>query len=183
MRRPKIDLPKMRAMLRQGKTQRQVAEFFGCTKSAISQASRNLNKDKSKVTSLELASKVVSSELNVVSQISKINDASLYLLDLCLGVLKGDKESLESLKESQKELPGITFKDPQSILLGVISEIRKNVSTQIQVLETLHSIENVMAFQDSVLEVLAEVEPRLKDEVLFKLKERRLLRQSVTYRR
>lgn len=183
MRNAKIDLQKMRSMLRAGKSQKQCSEYFRCSKAAISQAVKSLNRNVAKVSSFEVAGKIYDSELGVVDQLKSINTASDYLLNLILDFLQGDPEAVEALKRQQKDLQDVTHKDPKDILIRTISEIRKNVGMQVNILEILYNIESIQSFQNAVIEAIGEESVELRDKVLHRLKQQRLLRQSVTYRR
>lgn len=167
MRNTKIDLQKMRAMLRQGKSQKQCADYFRCSKAAISQAVKSLNRNIAKVSSFEVAGKIYDSELGVVDQLKSINTASNYLLNLILDFLQGDPEAVETLKRQQNDLQDISYKDPKDTLIRTVSEIRKNVGMQVQILEVLYNIESIQSFQNAIIEAIGEESPELRDKIKF----------------
>ena len=68
MPKPNIDRLKLNQMLRDGKPQNEIAQFFGVSEGVISKAKRELNIAVAKNTALEAAHQIVQKELDVVTQ-------------------------------------------------------------------------------------------------------------------
>ena len=64
--------------------------------------------------------------------------------------------------------------------LKAVTEIRQHLSHAMQVLQALYTVQEVKAFQEEVLTVLDECEPGLRDKILTRLKERRIIRTVVS---
>ena len=79
---PKIDKVKLNQMIQAGKSQREIAKFFGVTPGAVCQVKKELNINVVKSVALENAHRVVTKNLNSIEQLQKINDNANELLDL-----------------------------------------------------------------------------------------------------
>ena len=115
MPKPKIDRVKLNRMLSTGKTQREVAQVFGVTESAISKAKKELNIAVIKNVSLENAHKVVDKNLNAIDQLQKINAYANEMLDLLMRWNRGDSEALQIL-ESQVTNKKVRIGDQEEVV-------------------------------------------------------------------
>ena len=75
MPKPKIDLRQLDQMLRAGKAQREIAQVFGVSESAVSKARKKLRSNIVRTVGLEKANEVVESHLDMMGQLRKINAA------------------------------------------------------------------------------------------------------------
>lgn len=98
---PKIDRVKLNQMLKRGKSQKEIAQVFGVTESAISKAKKELSITVVKNVALENAHRIVDKNLDAVAQLQKINNNANEILDLLMRWQRGDDEALQIL-ESQK---------------------------------------------------------------------------------
>ncbi len=155
MPKPKIDRVQLSQLLRRGKSQKEVAQFFGVTESAISRCKKEMNLSVVKNVALENAGRVVDKSLNVVDQLSKINEAANELLD--------DIEREPDLR------------------LKAVSEIRGQLKRQHEILKSLHDIEAVQTFQVEVLNCIGQASPEVKNEIIRRLNEKRALRTAVRF--
>jgi len=129
----KIDKAKLSQMLRSGNPQVKIAEYFGVTEGAISQAKRELNIGVIKNVALENAHRVVEKNLDAVGQLQKINDHANELIDLLMRWNRNDKEVLQILesqarrvkiKGTEEEITEYRFKDSRELALKAMAEIR-----------------------------------------------------------
>ena len=153
MTKEKIDISKLNKMLRKGRSGKECAKFFNVTPSAISQAKKGLNIAVVKSVVLENAHRAVSSNLDLVAQLQKINEKCNRLLD-----------------EIQDD-PGMSIK--------LCAEIRAQLALQISALESLYNLKAAEEFQREVLQIISEVDKNAKEEIIRRLHEKRSLRQSV----
>ena len=188
MGRPKIDRVKLDQMIRDGKRQKEIAQFFGVSEGAISKAKNELRVAVVKNVSLESAHKVVDKHLDTLSQLQKINSNANELLDLLMRWNRGDEEALQILESqvrkvrvrgSEKEIAEYRFKDPRELALTAMKEIRGQLALQLDIFKTLYDVQAVAEFQKEVLTAIGEVEPSVRDRIIQRLKEGRALRQSV----
>ena len=106
MPKPKIDRVKLSQMLRDGKPQSKIAQYFGVTEGAISKAKKELNIAVVKNVVLESAHKVVDKHLDTIGQLQKINENANELFDLLMKWNRGDEEALQILRVASQEGKG-----------------------------------------------------------------------------
>ncbi len=186
----KIDRVKLDQMIREGKLeQKEMAKFFGVSEGAISKAKSELNIAVVKNVTMESAHKVIGKHLDTLSQLQKINSHANELLDLLMRWNRGDKEALQILegqvrkvkvRGSEEEVTEYRFKDPRELALKAMQEIRGQLSLQLDIFKTLYDVQAVAEFQREVLSAIGEVEPGVRDRIIKRLKESRVLRESVS---
>ena len=176
MAKPKINRVKLNQMLRVGKSQKEAARYFGVSEAAISKAKKELNVAVVKNVALENAYKVVDKHLDTLAQLQKINEYANELLDLLMRWNRGDEEALEFLSRKK----GFQCKDPRELSLKAMSEIRGQLSLQLDIFKTLYDVQAIAEFQREVLSAIGEVSPDVRDRIIQRLKESRALRQSVS---
>jgi len=191
MPKPKIDRVRLDRMLRAGKSQKEAAQVFGVSESAVSKARQGLSVAVVKNVALESAHKVINKNLDAVNQLQKINEYANELLDLLMRWNRGDKEALQVLEsqvsmkkvrvgEKEEFVKEFRFKDPRELALKAMQEIRGQLTLQLDIFKTLYDLEAVAEFQREVLNTIGEVSTDVRDRIIKKLKESRALRQSVS---
>ena len=89
----------------------------------------------------------------------------------------------EQLDQAREDILSADIKDRkglQEVIVKLSAEIRKQMSLQLSIAEIWHSQKEVANFQRTVLDIIGDCEPRLKNEIIRKLKEQRIIRQSVS---
>lgn len=166
MPKPKIDLRQLDQMLRAGKAQREIAQVFGVTESAVSKARKKLRSNIVRTVGLEKANEVVESHLDMMGQLRKINAAI--------------NEELDRAKESVIAAEGRDKLALQEVIIKLSAEVRRQLEAQLKIFEVWTDMKVVAEFQAEVLAVLDEMEPGARDEIIQRLKERRTLRGLVS---
>ena len=151
----KIDKVKLSQMLRSGKAQREIAQVFGVTESAVSKAKKELNINVVKNVVLENAHRVVDKNLNAIDQLYKINEAANKLLD--------ELEEKPDLK------------------LRAMAEIRNQLRLQLDIFQSLYDMKAVQEFQDEVLTAIGDASPDVRDKIIRSLNEKRAIRSAVKF--
>ena len=77
MRPSKIDKNLMHQMLRDGKTQSEVAKHFGCTKGAVSLARKSLDTTLVRTVGMDQAHEIITAALNLMKNLKFIMEAIL----------------------------------------------------------------------------------------------------------
>lgn len=152
MSKIKIDVVKLNQMLRSGKSVKDCASFFKVSPSAISQAKKNLNVSVVRNVALENAHRVVDKNLNAVDQLHRINQEANRLLD--------ELEEKPELK------------------LKCMSEIRSQLKLQLDIFQCLYDLKAVQDFQEEVVSAIGEVAPDVRNSIISKLNEKRIVRRS-----
>ena len=152
---PKIDKVKLSQLLRSGKAQREIAQVFGVTESAVSKAKKELNLNVVKNVVLENAHRVVDKNLNAIDQLYKINEAANKLLD--------ELEQKPDLK------------------LRAMAEIRNQLKLQLDIFQSLYDMKAVQEFQDEVLTAIGDASPDVRDKIIRSLNEKRAIRSAINF--
>ncbi len=170
----KIDRVKLNQLLKQGKTQREVAQVFGVSESAISKAKKELNLTIVKNVGLESAHKVVDQNLNAVEQLHKINQDANEILDLLMAWNRGDDAALQVLEsqvatkkirvgDKEEFVKECKFKDPRELALKAMAEIRNQLKLQLEIFQCLYDIKSVQQFQEEVLCAIGEADKNVRE--------------------
>ena len=176
MPKPKIDIIKLNRLLRAGKSQREVAQVFGVTESAVSKKKKELNFNVVKSIALENAGRVVDKNLNTVEQLQKINNYANELLDLLMRWNRGDKEALQILEsqvatkkvrvgDQEEFVKEFKFKDPRELALKAMAEIRGQLKLQLEIFQALYDMKAIEEFQQEVLTAIGEVSKDVRDRI------------------
>ena len=168
MPKPKINLKQLDQMLRAGESQRKIAQVFGVTESAVSKAKKQLRQNVVKVVGLEKTNEVVEVHLDVVGQLRSINLA-IY-------------EELNRAKEAVTRASGRDQIHIQNVITRLSAEIRRQLETQMKICQLWYEARAVAEFQEIVLTAINEVDPKLKEEIIRRLQERRGVRSAVEFK-
>jgi hypothetical protein len=190
MTEAKIDKVKLSQMLRAGKPQKEIAQVFGVTESAISKAKKELNLCVVKNLALENAGRVVDKNLNAIDQLQKINEHANWLLDLLMGWQKGDSEALQVLEsqvatkkvrvgDKEEFVKEFKFKDPRELALKAMAEIRGQLKLQLEIFQCLYDMKAVQEFQEEVLTAIGEASPDVRKRIIHRLNEKRAIRSTI----
>ncbi len=175
-------------MLRQGKSPKEVAKFFGVSEVAIWKARKQLNIAVVKCATLEAGHKIVNANLDTLGQLQKINDYANELLDLLMRWSRGDQKALQILESqvrkvkvrgNEEEITEYRIKDPRELALKAMQEIRGQLNLQLDIFKTLYDVQAVAEFQKEVLTAIGEVDPNVRARIIQRLKEGRIIRQSI----
>ena len=153
----KIDKVKLYQMLRLGKPVKECAKYFSVTPGAISQAKKEINLGVVKSVTLENAHRVVSKNLDAVSQLQMINQRATALLDLA----EGDND--------------------RATVLGVMREIRCQLKLQLEIFQCLYDMKAVQEFQAEVLTAIGEANADVRDKIICRLNEKHAIRAAVKF--
>jgi transposase-like protein len=165
--RRKIDLERMHEMLREGKTQTEIARYFGVVVSAVSQAVQRHKRNMMRTAVLDQAADIVESDLDLLSQLRRINRTINAQLARAV-------EEVEKAKDGDKRIAA------QRIIVDLAGEIRKQLETGISIAKFWYDHEEFVNFREEVIAVLNEVSPDLRRKIIERLKQKRLLRGSAS---
>ena len=173
-------------------TQTKAAKELGVSRQAVS---RRLQEIRGKTTRVIVAKKVeqvFDRKIDAMDQLIRINEYTNEILDLVMAWSRGDDEALQALESQIKnkrvafgneeiEVPEFKLKDPREIALKACGEIRNQIKLQFEILQSLYSLQEVQVFQQTVLEVLGEVSPEMRNEFVRRLNEKPSLRAALRY--
>jgi hypothetical protein len=177
----KIDPVKLRRYLREGKSQRQIAQIFGVSDAAVSMRLKDLNLNVAKSIQMEHAHAVVLDSIDSVQQIYKLNMDSNYLLDLLMAWIRGEEWAVSLLKKHRKSGEKMKFEDPKALALKVMREIQNQLKLQIEILNSVSNFESIADFQREVIDLIGEMDLELKKKFIAKLRNRKAIRSAVKF--
>lgn len=194
----KIDENTMMQMFRDGKTTAEVAKHFGCTWMAVNNMKKRVQGRLLKVPSVS-GSPLSRQNIDTVAQLKLMNEHILTELkrsqrlidredkfvieyDNLEKQIKKDPTNTELTKKLIEKWKLISVPDILKIQTNIISisgEVRKQIELQVKIFETIYNVTMVSEFQEEIIDLLRQVDPELKNQIIKKLKERRSIR-SIT---
>ena len=134
--------------------------------------------------------KIAGCEINVVDQLQKINLAANEMLDILMRWNRGDDEALQILEsqvrkvrtgkgEKAEEITEYRFRDPRELAFKAMQEIHGQLKLQLEIFQTLYSMQAVRQFETEVLEIIGNVSPEARDEIIHRLIEKNGLRSNL----
>ena len=156
----KVSYLKLSEMCREGLSQKEIAERLKVDPSTVSKALKKFKLNATKITALERAGEVVDAEVQVLKQLSDINQDTRNLLN--------------ELREKE-ELP------EKTLYLKTISEIRQQIRLCVDILESLANMKEVRQFQRDVIKAIGEADPITQRRIYELLEQRRLSRTTLQY--
>ena len=157
----KVDLQKLKVLRDKGLSGIEIAKHFGVSEGAVSKNLKSLTKAISQDIVLREAEKINDKQLNAMSRLEKMAqdvDVEIEAINKELGEApKGGKTELRELK--------IKFN----------AEGRKQINSHVDLAKMVYDITEVRKFQETVIEVIGEVDGEIRNEILKRLKERRAL--------
>jgi uncharacterized protein YerC len=193
MGKAKINRVKLSRMLRDGKSQKDIARAMGVSEAAISKAKKELNLAVVKSVSLESAHKIVETNLDTIAQLLHVNEVANQLLDELTGedhIINRMVQAVQAFiefeanptKDNSKHLKTIIkmVNSEKNTAIKACDQILKQLNFQLEIYKTLYDLKAIQEFQQEVLNTIAEVSPKVRNDIIKRLKERRALRPSVS---
>jgi len=139
----------------------EIAETLGVSKGAVSKNLKSLTK-------------AISQDI-VLRQAQRINDKQLSAMSR-LEKMAGDIDhELEAINKELEESPKGGKTELRELKIKFNAEGRKQINSHLDLAKALYDITEVRKFQETVIEVIGEVNVEARDEILRRLKERRAL--------
>ena len=188
MSNPKINDRKMLRLIDSGMSQSEVAKKIGVSRQAVSKRLQELRGKTTKVVVSKKIEQVVDQKIDAIGQLQKINDYANELLDLLMRWNRGEHEALQALESQVKririgdkeiDIKEVKFKDPRQLALQAMAEIRNQLKLQLEIFQALFSLQAAEEFQNVVLETIAEVDPKVRNEIIRRLNNKRTIRSAV----
>lgn len=190
MKTGKINDTKLIRMVDAGVSQAKVAEGFGVTRQAVNKRLKELRGQTTKVVVSKKVEQVVDKKLDAMDQLAKINEYANELLDLLMKWNRGDDEALQVLEsqvrtvkvgkgEDAEEVKQYKFKDPRELALKAMAEIRGQLKLQLEIFQALFSLQAAEEFQTIVLEVISEIDPKVRNEIIRRINKERSVRSTM----
>lgn len=191
MQTGKINNTRLLRWIDEGRSQASIARAFKVSPQAISQRLQELRGHTTRAIISKKAGDVIDQKLDAMAQLTKINNYANELLDLCMRWQRGDDVALQILERQMRKIRigkteefigKVKFKDPRDIALRAMNEIRGQLRLQLEIFQTLFSVQAAEEFQKSILEAIGEVDPTVRNRIINKINAKREIRSAVTFR-
>ena len=192
MGNPKINDRKLLQLIDKEKlNQSDAAKELGVSRQAVSKRLQELRGKTTRVVAAKRISEVVDRKIDAMEQLTRINEYANEILDLVMRWGRGDDEALQVLESQVKrirvgegeelEIKEVKFKDPRELALKACAEIRGQLKLQLEIFQTLFSLQAAEEFQNIVLEIIGEVQPDVRNEIIRRLNAKQSVRAAVRF--
>jgi biotin operon repressor len=191
MPKPKINENKLLYLIDEEKlNQSQAARVLGVSRQAVNKKLQGIRGKTTKVIAVKKIEQVVDRKIDAIGQLQKINSDANEILDLLMRWSRGDKEALQILESQvryitvngqEEPVKEYKMKDPRELALKAMAEIRNQLGLQVKIFQALYSLQEVEEFQKTVVEVLGEVSPEMRNEFVRRLNAKRSVRAAFRY--
>ena len=175
--------------LRRTKSRKFCADHFGVTESAIKAAEQRI-----KASMNSGAIEGSHENIDAMQQLRSINNSMVDILKRCNKMILREEvkmDAFDKLAESLETEPTAIKQDRidkawnnntknvlaiQTNLLGMSSEVRKQIELQLKIAESLYNLQMMAEFQNEVVNIIKGVDPIAAQQLIAKLKEHRAIR-------
>ena len=189
----KIDLVKLRILHGKGLTHGAMAKQLGVDRSNVTRHLKKLGLAAVRNVVVEQAPKVVAKSLDAIDQLCHINRVVLHILDELTGEEQTTNrmvQAVQAVLDYETEPTKDKLKDLKALILRInqekntaikaAAEIRAQVGLQLEIFQTLHDIKAVQEFQQELIQLLGEIDPKARNEFLKRIDERAALQRAIT---
>jgi predicted transcriptional regulator len=188
----KLNDKRLLGLVDEGLSLADIAREHGISRQAVSKRLIELRGKTTKAVVAKKVNEIVERKIDALEQLHKINSYANELLDLLMRWNRGDEEAIQILESQVRKvkvgsgedvewIKEYKFKDPRELALRAMAEIRGQLSLQLDIFQALFSLQAAEEFQNTVLEVIREVDPHVRDKIIRRLNERRTIRQAVHF--
>ena len=192
MGKRKLNDKRLLGLVDEGLSLADIAREHGISRQAVSKRLIELRGKTTKAVVAKRVNEIVERKIDALEQLHKINSYANELLDLLMRWNRGDEEAIQILESQVRKvkvgsgedvewIKEYKFKDPRELALRAMAEIRGQLSLQLEIFQALFSLQAAEEFQNTVLEVIREVDPHVRDKIIRRLNERRTIRQAVHF--
>lgn len=192
MGKTKLNDRRLLSLVDEGRSLAEIARGHGITRQAVSKRVIELRGKTTRVVAAKKVEQIVERKIDALEQLNKINTYANELLDLLMRWNRGDEEALQILENQIKMvrvgqggdiewIKEYKFKDPRELALRAMAEIRGQLALQLEIFQALFSLQAAEEFQTTVLEVIREIDPNVRNEIVRRLNQRRSIRQAVHF--
>lgn len=189
MTRKKISDRALCRMLDDGKTKAEIAKEIGVSRQAVHDRVRHLRKKSTKaIVAGRRREDIVEQRLDSMAQVRQINQHANWLLEHLMGWAKGDSQAIQILENQVKtvrvgdeelSVKEVRMKDPRALAVQVMGEIRSQLDLQLELFKAMYSVDEAEKFINTLLEVLDEVAPDVRHQIVTRFNGRRDVRAAV----
>ena len=175
----KIDRQTFHRMVRAGKSQAEIAKYFGCSASAVSQYASAHKAAVSKSVALTHAHRLAKADVDLLEKASKQEARLLRAAELSWRIANGDPAALKQAGDVRSLLPRTQFSDPMVVYLQSLRQLTDLIRTKKELMMSMYDVSTAAEFQREVLEIIANTDPELRKEIIRRLKANKALAASI----
>ena len=179
-------------MVDDGVSQAEIARQFKVSRQAVNKRLQELRGKTTKVVVAKKIEQVVERKIDAMAQLQKINDYANEILDLLMAWNRGDETALQVMEsqvvtkkvrvgDEEEFVREFKFKDPRELALKAMGEIRNQLKLQLEIFQALFSLQAAKEFEDTVLEVISEVDPIVRNEIIRRINKKRSVRSAMRF--
>ncbi len=173
-------------------TQSAAAKVLDVSRQAVSKRLQEIRGKTTKVVVAKKLEQITDQKIDAMEQLTKVNRYANEILDLLMAWGRGDPEALQIL-ESQVitrkvrvgdeviDVQEFKLKDPRELSLKAMQVIKDQIKLQLEIFQTLYSLQAAEEFQTTVLEVIGEISPDVRRKIIHRLNEKRAVRSAVKF--
>jgi len=180
----------LRLIDKEGKSQSEAAKTIGVSRQAVSKRLQELRGKTTKVVVAKKIDQIVDRKIDAIDQLHQINAYANEILDILMRWQRGDEKAIQILESQVKQVKRHTqdgpewvteykMKDPRELALKAMAEIRGQLKLQLEIFQALFSLQAAQEFQDTVLEVIGEVDPNVRSEIIRRINTKRSVRSAM----
>jgi predicted transcriptional regulator len=191
MPKPKINDTKLLYLIDKKRlNQSQAARELGVSRQAVSKRLQDVRGKTTKVIAVKKVEQVVDRKIDAIGQLQKINSDANEILDLLMRWSRGDKTAIQVLENQvryikvngqEEPVREYKMKDPRELALKAMAEIRNQLKLQVEIFQALYSLQEVEKFQKTVIDIMGEVDPEVRKEIIRRLHAEHSIKSAIRY--
>lgn len=159
MGRNKIDLEKLHELLRNGKSLKEIAVFFGTSPVGVWKARKRLKVNIVKNLTPEATHKIIESDLDLMARMRTLSQVVNQQLE------EAQKDILKATEPKEKRAI-------QEVLVKLAGEARKQVQTVLEIGQIWYSHKAYAEFREGLLDYLEQMSPGARARIMRGLEEK-----------
>lgn len=177
----KVDDVKLLEMLKQGRTGKECAEFFGVSESTISRHKLKIERELNRSLALSKTDELVKNavEIREVDDLALLVAQARRTMDLIEQVIHGSDQEAYAAKAKLNRLTG-GGKNLVTVYTAMLGELRKQLEFYFQMRERYLSMKKIEDYQQVVLQAIREVDPEVSNRIISRLVEMRALQNATS---
>jgi len=175
-----------------GKTQVECAKHFGVSRSAITQKLKSLGvqalkqgirpgcKPKPiKPKTVEVITTTANTGNETLERFRKVREDTDHLLNLAMDCIRNVKvDDADKAAVTRVQLARL-LQSVQDTALKAIQRVEAQIRLELDMFQMLYDMQAVREFQEEVLKAIGEVAPDVRDAIVHKLQEKRVIRAAI----
>lgn len=181
MSKSKVDTVLLFEMMRQGKTQKECAQFFGVSEANISKIKKKTKTVVNREIALFSAGAVLDLQINYLQDLAVQQQQLKDLLDTVYVMLNEDDG--EKYWEARARLTKLIGSKGslQNLLIGLHAELRKQQEFGFNIDKVMDDMKNIRKFQSVIMDTIRNVDPGTAKKIAAELARLKIIKSSLDF--